>query len=351
MRVLIVGAGLAGARCAETLRAEGFDGQITLVGEEPVGPYERPALSKELLAGKRTADSLALRPAATWAERGVELLTGTRVARIIDRTAKTADGRVLSWDALVIATGAQARGLGLGRHRLRTLADAERLRGELRRRGELTVVGTGLVGTEVVSTAGGLGVAVSLVGDPPLQQLLGAEVAALLAERHRAHGVRLAPRGTEPVRGAPVLDAVGVRPATRWLRGTVPLRPSGSVVADAGGRTAVPGIYACGDVTGTGHWTAAAGQGAAAARSILGLDRPYQDVPYFWSDQLGLRLQYVGDSRAAARVELDGDLDSLRARYLDRSGRLVGALLVNRPREVGELRRELASDRWNRAAA
>ena len=348
--VLIVGAGLAGARCADTLRAEGFTGRITLVGEEPTGPYERPALSKEFLAGKRPAANLLLRTAESYAERGVEFLSGTRVMSIVGRTAMTTDRRSIPWDALVIATGASARGLALGRHRLRTLADSERLRAALGRDGRLTVVGTGLVGTEVASTARSLGAEVTLIGDPPLERLLGPEVAALLAERHLEHGVCLAPRGTEPASGI-VLDAVGTRPATRWLRGLVPLRPDGSIVADACGRTSIPGVFACGDVTGTGHWTAAAGQGAAAARAILGLGHPYDDVPYYWSDQVGLRLQQVGDAQSATSAELEGDLDCLRARYLDREGRLVAALLVNRPQEVGELRRELASARPDRAAA
>ncbi len=347
--VLIVGAGLAGARCAETLRAEGFAGRITLVGEEPVGPYERPALSKELLAGQREPGELVLRPGPSWAERGIDLVTGTRVTRILGRTARTADGRSLPWDALVVATGAAARGLALGHHRLRTLADSERLGAAIAQHGRLTVVGTGLVGTEAASTARSLGAEVTLVGDPPLERLLGPEVAALVAGRQREHGIRHAPRGTDPGDG-PVLDAVGTRPATRWLRGLVPLRADGSMVADACGRTAVPDVFACGDVTGTGHWTAAAGQGAAAARAILGIERPYEDVPYFWSDQLGLRLQHVGRTGAAS-VELDGGLDSLRARYLDPDGRLVAALLVNRPQEVGELRRELGEAQRARVAA
>jgi NADPH-dependent 2,4-dienoyl-CoA reductase/sulfur reductase-like enzyme len=350
MKVLIVGAGLAGARCAETLRAEGFDGAITLVGEEPVAPYERPALSKELLAGTRTAESLALRPPSTWVDNEIELLAGTRVTGIDRRVATTNDGRRLHWDALVVATGAAARRLGPGRRRLRTLADAAGLQTALRRGpSRLTVVGTGLVGTEVASTARSLGVEVTLAGSPPLQRLLGREVSALLAARLRAHGVRLADRA--PASAGVVLDAVGVLPATGWLGNAVPLHPGGHVVTDACGRTPVPGIYACGDVTGTGHWTAAAGQAASVAHAILGVERPYEDVPYFWSDQLGLRLQHVGDARTAASVELDGDLDSLRARYLDRDGRLVAALLVNRPGEVGGLRRELASTSWTPAAA
>jgi 3-phenylpropionate/trans-cinnamate dioxygenase ferredoxin reductase subunit len=349
VNVLIVGAGLAGARCAETLRAEGFDGRITIAGDEPVAPYERPALSKELLAGTRAPRDLALRPAGSWRERQIELLTGTRIELISGRTAVTAAGQVLPWDALVIASGATAVRLRPGRHRLRSLADAEALRQALGSARSLTVTGAGLVGTEVASTARSLGIDVTLVGGPPLERLLGREVSALLASRHRAHGVRLASRGA-PASGLS-LDAVGARPATRWLGGSVPLRRDGSVVVDACGRTPVPGIYACGDATGTGHWTAAAGQATAVAHAILGKERPYRDLPYFWSDQLGLRLQLVGDTRTAVSVELDGELESLRARYLDRSGRLVAALLVNRPSEVGALRREVASTRWDLAAA
>ncbi len=334
MNVLIVGAGLAGSRCGESLRAEGFSGRIVLVGEEPFAPYERPALSKELLAGRREVESVALRPAGFWQEKGIELLLGTRIDRIAGRTAVTADGQLLGWDALVIATGAIPRRLEpTGRDlQLRTLADALALREELRPGARLTIVGSGLIGTEVASTARDLGVAVTLAGDRPLVRLLGAEVAELLAARHEEHGVELAPRGCRP-KGI-VLAAVGARPATDWLRGSVPLRPDGSVIADACGRTAVPDIYACGDVTGTGHWTAAAGQGAAAARTILGLDRPYRDVPYFWSDQLGLRLQHIGDARNAASVELDGDLDSLEARYL-RPARPVRSCAGRQPPSPG----------------
>jgi 3-phenylpropionate/trans-cinnamate dioxygenase ferredoxin reductase subunit len=349
MNVLIVGAGLAGARCAETLRAEGFVGDVTVVGDEPVGPYERPALSKELLAGTREEESLSLRSVSTWAERGIKLVTGTRILGILPGAARATGDRRFAWDALVIAAGANARSLGLGRHRLRRLTDVARLRADLDRTERLTVVGTGLVGTEVAATARTLGIPVSLIGDPPLERIVGPEVAALLAVRHREHGVELLPRGTRPT--GVVLDAVGALPASRWLRGAVPLRHDGSVIADACGRTPVPGIYACGDVTGTGHWTAAAGQGAAVAHAILGVERPYEDIPYFWSDQLGLRLQHVGEAGSASSVELDGGIDSLRARYVDRDGRLVAALLVNRPHEVGELRREVASTPWDRVAA
>ena len=162
--VVIVGAGLAGARCAETLRAEGFDGDLVLVGEEPVAPYERPALSKEFLAGSKNADDLLLRPRSFWAEQRIELVLGQRVDSV-DRTrgtVTTSSGLELGWDTLVLATGARPRQLPFaspaGVHVLRTLADAEALRDELLPGARLAIVGGGFVGAEVASTARSLGV-------------------------------------------------------------------------------------------------------------------------------------------------------------------------------------------------
>ena len=328
--VLIAGAGLAGARCAETLRSEGFDGRIVLAGEEPHPPYERPALSKELLAGTR--HDVALRPWSFWAEQRIELRLATRV-RAVDLRGRTAliGGDAVAWDALVLATGARlCRPNGL-----RTLADALALREQLGPGVRLAIAGGGFVGTEVASTALALGSEVTLVeaAAAPFEALLGREVGAALAARYRAHGLDLRTGTTELPPHDVVLYAIGVEPA----RELVPWLGS-----DACGRTVHPGVYACGDVTGTGHWTAAAGQAAAVARAILGEERPYSEPPYVWSDQFGLRLQLVGEPRAAVRVELDGDDDSFRARYLDGEGCLRAALLANRPREVAEARRELA---------
>ena len=369
--VLIVGAGLAGSRCAETLRPEGYDGRVVVVGEEPCGPYERPALSKELLAGTRA--SAELRADAFWGERGIELRLGERV-EAIDLERRTA-GPGLEWDALVLATGARARRVPLptpeGVHVLRTLADAETLRDELRPGRRLAIVGAGFVGVEVASTARSLGVEVTVVdmAAVPLERVLGPEVGELLAARYRAYGVELrlgaglagfradaAGRvcGLELTDGSEVacdaaLVAVGVAPAVE-LHGD----PRGGIETDACGRTALPGVYACGDVAaawrpslGTRlrveHWTSAAGQAAAVAHAILGRERPYDELPYFWSDQFGLRLQHVGHAHAWAAVELEGDESSWAARYLDEEGRPLAGLLVNRPREVGLLRRELAT--------
>ncbi len=328
--VLIAGAGLAGSRCAETLRSEGFAGRIVLAGDEPHPPYERPALSKELLAGTRS--DVSLRPGSHWADHGIELRLGTRVEGV-DPAARTAlvGGEPVAWDSFVLATGARPR----RPQGLRTLADALELRERLGPGVRLAIAGGGFVGTEVASTALALGAEVTLVeaAEVPFEAILGREVGETLTARYRAHGIDVRTGTTELPPHDVVLYAIGVDP----VRELVPWLGS-----DACGRTVHPDVYACGDVTGTGHWTAAAGQAAAVARAILGEERPYSEPPYVWSDQFGLRLQLVGEPRAAVRVELEGGDDSFRARYLDGEGRLRAALLANRPREVAELRRELA---------
>jgi 3-phenylpropionate/trans-cinnamate dioxygenase ferredoxin reductase subunit len=358
-RVLIVGAGLAGGRCAETLRANGFEGELRLVGAEPVPPYERPALSKEHLAGTRDADSLQLRPRSFWDEREIELLLSRRVVSVDvrDRSALTDRGEELAWDALVLATGAAPRTLpgwdGPGVHVLRTLADAAALRERLRPGTRVAVVGAGFVGTEVASTALSLGASVTLVdvAEAPLQRVLGPEVGSVLAARYAEAGVELrlgAPVEPSELAADVVVVAVGVAPEAVAAAG------ANGIATDACGRTELPGVYAAGDVAQAWHpllgrrlrvehWTSAAGQGAAVAHAILGDERPHVALPYFWSDQFGLRLQYVGHTESWARVELEGEPDSFVARYRDEGGTTVAALAVNRPADVGALRSELAA--------
>jgi 3-phenylpropionate/trans-cinnamate dioxygenase ferredoxin reductase component len=374
---LIVGAGLAGARCAETLRAEGYDGRVVLAGEEACPPYERPALSKQLLDGTKGSDTLALRHDGFWQEQQIELLLGTRVARIDarSRTATTGDGRILPWDSLVLATGARARtlpDLPSGVHVLRTLADALALGPELRPGRRLAVVGAGFIGGEVATSAFSLGVEVTVVeaGAVPLERVLGREAGLLIAHRYPEQGIglrlnaglsgfRRGPGGR--VRGLLLSDGSEVACDLALLGiGAEPVAPVGApagrggVPTDACGRTALPGVYACGDVASTfrpslgrrirvEHWTSAAAQGAAVAHAVLGRDEPHDEPPFFWSDQLGLRLQYVGHGEGWTRVDIDGDAGSFSARYLGEDGRLVAALLANRPREAAAARRELAA--------
>lgn len=374
-RVLIVGAGLAGSRCAETLRALGHDGDVVLVGDEPCPPYERPALSKQLLDGSRA--EIALRDRAFWRARGIDLRTGTRVLDLgLESRVATTSGGEVGWDALVIATGARPRVLPTlarrdGVHVLRTLADAEALRPKLVPGARLAIVGAGFIGAEVASTATRLGVHVSLLeaGPVPLERVLGPEVGALLAERYRDHGVDL--RVGAPVER--ILSGGRGRTHTLELAGgdtiacDVVLAAAGSVPAaelagdealasDGHGRTALPGVYACGDVVAwwrhslgrhvrSEHWTSAAAQAATVARSVLGGGDPLDQPGYFWSDQFGLRLQHIGDDEPWTDVSLEGNPDAFTVSYRSQDGRLVGALLANEPGRVAELRRELDAAR------
>jgi 3-phenylpropionate/trans-cinnamate dioxygenase ferredoxin reductase subunit len=279
----------------------------------------------------------------------------------------------------VVATGARAKrfpGVSLrGVHTLRSLADALALRDALQPGRRLVIIGAGFVGTEVASTALHRGVEVVLLeaGKGPLERIVGPEVGRLLSARYRARGIDLRldakltgfrARDDGTLRGVELADGTVIQcDAAVVALGAVPDRPSfpgfstaDDVVTDACGRTSLPGVYAAGDVATAWrprlrsslrveHWTNAAGQGAAVARTILGRDTPYDDVPYFWADQFGLRLQYVGHADSWSSLELDGDEDSFSALYRDSSGRLVAALLGNRGFQVGAVRRELAVER------
>jgi NADPH-dependent 2,4-dienoyl-CoA reductase/sulfur reductase-like enzyme len=363
-RILIAGGGLAAQRAAETLRARGHDGSISILCGEPVAPYDRPPLSKELVA-------TPFRPADWYASAGVELVLGRRAAALDAgrRRVELDDGESIDYDALIVATGSRPRRLPAlaGRpnvHELRTIDDAVRLRSALAPGVRLAIVGAGFVGLEVAATARALGVDVTLIeaAEVPLAGVLGASLGGWFAALHRAEGVRvLAGAGLgsalPAVAGAPVreleltdgrvvaadvvLSAVGVVPDTRWLAGS-PLAGD-RVVVDEGGRTAVPGVCAAGDVVGGEHWEPAARSGAAAARSILGLPDAPPPPASFWSDQYGIRIQLVGSAAGADDVSLDGSFEERSfTAVLRRRGALVGVLLVGRPRELPTWRRRLA---------
>ena len=376
-RIVIAGGGLAAQRCCETLRRAGHAGRITIACGEPIRPYDRPPLSKDVLAGELDVDAIGLRPDAWYADRGVELLPGRAAAALhAQRHAlELRDGSALGYDRLLIATGAEPRRLPLfddapNAHVLRTAADAGILRAALRPGARLLVVGAGFIGQEVAATARGLGVAVTLLEamDVPLAGLLGHDLGTWFADLHRSEGVdvrcgatavdvRRDDRGriTEVVTGDGrsvacdlVLVGVGVAPADAWLAGSG--LGGGGVECDEAGRTALPDVYAAGDVArpydrflGTHvrseHWEAAARQGAAAARAMLGLEPVAAPLSSFWSDQYGLRIQYVGYASLGDTVELDGD-PSRRdfAAVWRRMGRPVAALLVGRPRELPRTR-------------
>jgi 3-phenylpropionate/trans-cinnamate dioxygenase ferredoxin reductase component len=364
-RVVIVGAGLAGQRCCEALRARGWEGPILLVGDEEHAPYDRPPLSKGLLAGTTGAGDVALRPPDWHAEHGVELVLGARAVGLVPgcRQVLLAGGRRLRYDRLVVATGGTPRMLPALRgranvHVLRTLDDALALRAALAPGVRLAVVGAGLVGLEVAATARAVGAAVTVVeaARAPLAAVLGERIGRWLADLHVAAGVEVITGATvEAVHGRArveaialaggrrvacdaLLVAVGMVPATGWLAGCG--LAAGAIASDAAGRTRLPRVYAAGDACGAGHWEAAARQGATVAATILGVPAPGAAPAAFWSDQHGVRLQFAGTAAGHDRVEIEGHpLAGDACALFHRRGRLVGGLLVGRPRDLPALRR------------
>ncbi|WP_329258616.1 NAD(P)/FAD-dependent oxidoreductase [Streptomyces pseudovenezuelae] len=375
-RIVVVGASAAGLATVETLRREGYDGMITLVGEEPELPYDRPPLSKQLLAAEWEADRLALRTSADVAALDLDLRLGVAATGLEPgtRTVRLADGSEVPYDGMVVATGVRPRRLpGEGAHVLRTLGDALTLRERLAPGRRLVVVGAGFLGAEAAAVARRLGAEVTLLEPAavPLAHAVGTEVGHLLARAHvdqgidlrcgvtvtevTEKGVRLA--GGEVVEADEVLVAVGSLPNTEWLRGSG-LALGDGVVCDEYCEAA-PNVYAAGDVAswynplfGTSmrveHRTNAAEQGMAAARNLLAAPaarRPFAPVPYFWSDQYDMKVQAYGFLRGHEEVAVvEGDLARRRFVVAYRRGdRVTGALAVGMPPRV--LRR------WRQAIA
>ncbi|MFN8124318.1 MAG: FAD-dependent oxidoreductase [Thermoleophilia bacterium] len=377
--VLIVGAGLAGARCAEALRAYGFAGDILLAGDEPFPPYERPALSKTVITDGHDLADVALRPDDAWASRGIDLRTAAEVISVdLDARTAVAGDEPVAWRRLVVATGARARRLpGTppvdGVHHLRTLADARELRRRLGPGTRMVLIGAGFVGAELASSARGLGTEVHVVEveELPLGRVLGPEAGARVADRMRMAGVHLhmGAMVEEIVAGAgrvravrlrgggeipcdEVVVGIGAVPNTELLGGRLPLAMDGGIVTDEAGRTEVDGVFACGDVASLWrrdigrharleHWSAAAESARAVAAAIAGADIPSPGIPYVWSDQFGWRLQMVGHPTGESVI--DDEPDGFTVRYLGDGGAVVGGLAVNRPQDVPLLRAEIAA--------
>ena len=332
---MVVGGGLAGAKAAETLRTEGFDGDVTIIGAEADPPYERPPLSKGYLAGTQTRDSVFVHERSWYAEHDVELLLATRAVRLdpATRTVTLEDGGSLSFDKLLLATGSSPRKVNLpgtdldGIHYLRRIGDSERLASALSAGGRrVVVVGGGWIGLEVTAAARGLGNDVTVV-EPQrtvLSAALGQELGDVFAGLHRDHGVRLLLRdGVAEVRGVGghvtavattsgevlpadlVVVGVGARPNVE-LALQARLDTDDGVLTDATLRTSHPDVYAAGDIAHVSHpllgrrirvehWANALNGGPAAARAMLGSTQAYDRLPYFYTDQYDLGMEYTGD--------------------------------------------------------
>ena len=357
---------MAGLRTVERLRHRGYRGRIVLLGAERHPPYDRPPLSKHVLRGER--DDPWLRPADDYADLDVEVRLGERVLELDAerRVLRTRDAE-LPYDVLVIATGASPRRVpGINGRVLRTLDDSTDLRGLLRPGARLAIIGAGLIGCEVAASARSMGVEVDLVDvlPGPLIRVVGGRVCDLVADLHRAHGVRLhmgtaATRAGTAVGGAlalsdgtvlaadVVLEAVGAVPETGWLEGSQ-LRLDDGVVCDAEGRAAED-VYAVGDVARWGgrrseHWTNAGWQADRVAAAIVGQEPPPAEPAYWWSDQYDIKLQGLGAPGPDDDVHLItwGPKARTVALYA-RDGRLTGAVGFSAAAAVMRLRADIAA--------
>lgn len=394
--VAVVGASLAGLSAARSLRKRGYDGRLVVIGDELHRPYDRPPLSKEFLAGAIGEADLALERDDE--DLRAEWLFGVRATGLdrARRAVRLADGREVRTDGVVVATGAAALRLPgtdgpAGVHTLRTLDDARALRAELALGGRLVVIGGGFIGAEVASTAHALGLEVTVVeaAPTPLAGALGEAMGGIVSALHTDHGVRLlcgvgvkglsggerhgaavppeAAGGRvdavllEDGRSIPadtVVVGVGARPCVEWLEGSG-VELGNGVTCGADGRTSLPGVVAVGDCADwydphTGahrrveHWTGAVERPDAAVAALLswgatepGVPRP----PYFWSDQYGVRIQFVGHAAGADSVTVEeGTTDdrSFLAVYR-RAGRPVGVLGMNQPRLFTRWRKQLTA--------
>ena len=366
---VIVGGGLAGAKTAEALRDEGFDGRIVLVGAEDELPYERPPLSKDYLRGESPREKARALPDGWYAEHDVDLRTGTTVERIdLDsRELALSDGDGLDFDRLLIATGAEPRRLSVagaeldGVRYLRDFADSDAIAARLERGGRVVVVGAGWIGAEVAASARvkGLEVTVLEQSEFPLEHVLGREVGEIYAQVHRDHGVELlggaaveafegGDAGVERVRlaGGRTIDAdfvvvgVGVVPRTA-LAEEAGISVEDGIVVDQRLETSAAGVFAAGDVANAfhpfyerrlrvEHWANALNQPAVAAQSMLGKAAAYERLPYFFSDQYDVGMEYSGFATSWDEVVFRGDTEAREfiAFWLE-GGRVVAGMNVN----------------------
>ncbi|MCX2727855.1 FAD-dependent oxidoreductase [Thermomicrobium sp. 4228-Ro] len=374
---IVVGAGVAAYGFANAIREAGYQGRVVLFGAESVAPYERPPLSKQFLTGKKDEDALLFQPVSFYEERSIELCLGTPVEEIDlqRRVVRTGDGSEHGFDQLVLATGARPNRLPVpgaelaGIFTLRSLADARALRAALAAAERVFVVGGGFIGCEVAASARLLGKQVALVETLPvlLGRVLGPEIGAAITRVHERQGVALylgrrvvGIEGQERVERV-VLDdgtalpcdlvvvGIGVQPALPAIVGE--LRIDDGVVVDATCAASVPGVWAAGDVARwwhprverfirVEHYDNALEQGAAVAKAVAGQPEPYVPVPSFWSDQYDLTIQQYGYPVEWDEVVVRGDLDqpAFTAFYL-KEGRIYGAVIVRRPREMRPARR------------
>ncbi|MCF8570977.1 FAD-dependent oxidoreductase [Gordonia sp. HY002] len=371
--IAVVGTGHAATSTARSLRRRGFDGSITLIGDDPHEPYQRPPLSKEYLAGDADGSSIALFTPKMLAQNDIAVRSGVRVDKldVAGRTLELSAGGSFTADAVVLATGGRPRTLpdfppgAPGVHYLRSFDDAARLRDRLRAGNRLAIIGGGFIGLELAATARDLGLAVTVVeaGTRVLEPRLGSRLAEFCADLHREAGVdlrcgegvssvertvdgmRLHLAGGTAVDVDDVVVAVGMVQNT-GLASAAGLQVDNGIVVDACGRTASPGVFAVGDVA--SRYSESAGrhvrvehvdnanrQGAVVARALLGEEEPDDSPPWFWSDQYEFNIQFTGDHRGADELVIRGTIaDSEFSAFYLCEGRLAAAFAVDRGEDV-----------------
>jgi 3-phenylpropionate/trans-cinnamate dioxygenase ferredoxin reductase component len=349
--LIIVGGGMAGAIAAQTLREEGFDGSITLFGQEPNVPYERPPLSKDYLQGNAERDSIFVHPESWYAEHDVELSLGDAVTSLdpAARTVTTSTGTQLRYDKLLLATGSTPRRLSVpgadlsGVYYLRNVEDSDLIKIEFSRAKRVVIIGGGWIGLETAAAASAAGLDVTVLegGDMPLLHVLGPEVAPIFAELHRSHGVDLRYRATAleltgrdgkangvtlgdgtRIDADMIIVGIGAIPRTE-LAAAAGLKIDNGIVVDEHLRTSDPDIFAAGDIADAynprlgrhirvEHWANARRQGAVAAKAMLGQDAVDVRPSYFFTDQYDLGMEYTGDIGPAGydRVVFRGHPDA-----------------------------------------
>jgi 3-phenylpropionate/trans-cinnamate dioxygenase ferredoxin reductase subunit len=342
---VIAGASLAGAKAAEALRAEGFDGRLVLIGAENERPYERPPLSKDYLRGDVARETVYVHDEGFYAEHDIDLRLGRTAVDLNTSAGEVTldDGAMLRYDRLLLATGAEPRTLAIpgseldGVMYLRSIVDSDALRSRLDQGGAAVVIGAGWIGAEVAASARQRGLDVTVVepASVPLERVLGTEIGAIYRDIHADHGVRmLLGTGVERFEGGTAVErvrtsdgrtvdcdfvvvGVGVRPRTA-LAARAGIAIENGVLADARLQTGAPDVFVAGDVANAyhpfyderirvEHWANALHQGPLAARTMLGHDDVYDRLPYFFSDQYDVGMEYSGHATGADRVVLRGD--------------------------------------------
>jgi 3-phenylpropionate/trans-cinnamate dioxygenase ferredoxin reductase subunit len=365
---VIVGGGLAGAKAAETLREEGFDGRVVLLGEEDVAPYERPPLSKDYLRGEAQRDAIWAQEEGWYESHDVELRMSTKVGELALASSEVVldGGERIGFDQLLLATGSTAKRLPIpgaelgGVHVLRTVHDSDVLRDALTPGVRVVVIGAGWIGCEVAASAKQRGADVTMIAPEavPLERVLGPEVGAIYREVHASKGVELAlGTGVEAIEGngrvsgvrtsggsvhAADLVVVGVGAAPRLeLAQAAGLEVEDGVLTDDRLRTSTSNVFAAGDIASAQHpilgerirvehWGTALEQGPAAARNMLGRDRAYDRIPYFFSDQYDVGMEYAGHAPSYDRVVFRGDPSSFEfLAFWMRGNRVAAGMNVN----------------------